>query len=513
MLCTLAVAGAVMPGTTATADLRMTAAVRTAVARAEHPDLREIPGVPTARSSPEPLLAARRAARDAAPATAATTAALQQHMAHELRLAGMQSGAYVYDMSTGRALFAERATQRHPPASVEKLYTAVTALERMGPTAQLETAVLGVGHLAPGGVWQGALYLYGGGDPTFGSTAFIRSRYGGVGTSVSTLAEQLKAQGIRRVTGKVYGDESYFDSLRGEPSSGYAWDPFLEGDLSALAFNRGETGRETDPPSPHAPAAYAARQLRAALRAVGVAVPGGGGAATTPAGAVRLAGAPSPTIAQLLSLTLPPSDNFFAETLLKDLGARFGGASPGVIGPNPGVIGPNPGATPTSPGGTTPAPEGTTTSPSATTSPAAASPAQVTGTTARGAKVVRETIAELGVHPKVVDGSGLSEEDQTSPYEVVTLLNQIAHTELGTILRGDLAVAGHTGTLAERMRGTAAAGRCEAKTGTLTGVSNLAGYCTAADGDELAFAFFNDGISTAAAHTLQDNMAITLADY
>jgi D-alanyl-D-alanine carboxypeptidase/D-alanyl-D-alanine-endopeptidase (penicillin-binding protein 4) len=139
--------------------------------------------------------------------------------------------------------------------------------------------------------------------------------------------------------------------------------------------------------------------------------------------------------------------------------------------------------------------------------------ALATGTTAGGAAVTRQTLAELGIHPKVVDGSGLSREDRTSPYEVVTLLNEMAHTELGTILRADMAVAGHTGTLAERMRGTAAAGRCEGKTGTLTGVSNLAGYCTAADGDELAFAFFDDGISIGAAHTLQDNMAITLANY
>ena len=267
------------------------------------------------------MLAAGHPARAGA-ATAAGTAALQQHMAHELDLAGTQSGAYVYDMTTGKPLFAERATQHHPPASVEKLYTAVTALERMGPAARLETTVLGVGHLAPGGVWEGDLYLRGSGDPTFGSSAFIRSRYGGVGTSVSELAAQLKGQGVRRVTGKVYGDESYFDSLRGEPSSGYAWDPFLEGDLSAVAFNRGETGTEK---SAHAPAAYAARQLRAALRHDGVTVEQGGGAATTPPGAAKLAGGLSPTIEQLLGLTLPPSDNFFAETLLKDLGARFGG--------------------------------------------------------------------------------------------------------------------------------------------------------------------------------------------
>ena len=81
-----------------------------------------------------------------------------------------------------------------------------------------------------------------------GARAFIRSHYGGVGTAVSALATQLeRTQGIRRVTGSVDGDESYFDSLRGEPSSGYASDPFLEGNLSALAFNRGETGRATNP--------------------------------------------------------------------------------------------------------------------------------------------------------------------------------------------------------------------------------------------------------------------------
>ncbi|HWX44417.1 MAG TPA: D-alanyl-D-alanine carboxypeptidase/D-alanyl-D-alanine-endopeptidase [Solirubrobacteraceae bacterium] len=389
-------------------------------------------------------------------------AALHGYLAHELRLAGRLSGGYVYDMTSGQTLFSERAEDRRAPASVEKLYTATTALERMGPAAQLETTVLGVGQLAPGGVWEGSLYLHGGGDPTFGSTGFIHSHYGGVGSSVATLATQIATtDGIRRVTGGVWGDESYLDSLRGEPSSGYAFDPYLEGVLSGLAFNRGQSGFER---GPHAPAAFAARELRAALRAAGVTVartPARSGAAVTPAGAVRLAGVSSPTVAQLLSLTLPPSDNFFAETLLKDLGARFGGA----------------------------------------------------GTTAAGADAVRATLAELGVHPQVVDGSGLSRADQTSPYEVVVLLNALAHTTIGTTLREDMAVAGRTGTLSERMRGTAAAGRCEGKTGTLTGVSNLAGYCEAANGEELAFAFFTDGIGTATAHVLQDNMTVSLARY
>jgi serine-type D-Ala-D-Ala carboxypeptidase/endopeptidase (penicillin-binding protein 4) len=387
-------------------------------------------------------------------------AELQGDFSHQLALAGPADGAYVYDLTAKQAVFSERATTMRPPASVEKLYTATTALEEMGASTRLATTVLGVGHMAPGGVWEGSLYLRGGGDPTFGSTSFIHSHYGGVGASVSALVSQLvHTDGIHRITGSIEGDESYFDSLRGEPSSDYAWDPFLEGTLSALAFNRGETGTET---GPHAPAAFAARALWGALKADGVSIHGGSGAATTPADAAQLAVVQSPTVAQLLALMLPPSDNFFAETLVKDLGARYGGA----------------------------------------------------GTTAAGAAVVSKTVATLlGIHPHVVDGSGLSEEDRTSPYQVADLLVELAPTPIGAVLRNSLAVAGHTGTLELRMRDTRAAGRCQGKTGTLTGVSNLVGYCQAADGHTLAFAIFTDGIPIESAHTFQDNMAITVADY
>jgi serine-type D-Ala-D-Ala carboxypeptidase/endopeptidase (penicillin-binding protein 4) len=384
--------------------------------------------------------------------------ALTAQLSHELKIAGPSSGAYVLDLTTEAPLFSERADSSRPPASVEKLYTAATALELMGPEATLATTVLASGHPGPGGRWEGNLYLRGGGDPTFGSAAFVASHYGGQGMTVSELAGLVRAAGIRSVTGSVNGDESYFDSLRGEPASGYALDSDLEGDLSALAFNRGATGSQG---GAHAPAAYAALQLRGALRAEGVVVHGGG-AASAPPGATVVATAASPTLATLLGLTLAPSDNFFAETLLKDLGARYGGA----------------------------------------------------GTTAAGAHVVKSTIAHyFGIHPYLLDGSGLSHSDHTTPKQVVTLLKTLAHSPLGTSLRKELAVAGRTGTLSERMRHTPASGRCQAKTGTLIGVSNLAGYCQALNGDILAFAFFTDGIETGRAHRIQDNMAITLARY
>ncbi len=396
-------------------------------------------------------------AASTAPAALAQNS-LEAPLAHEMRLAGAESGAYVYDLTKATTLFSERAEVPHPPASVEKLYTATTALELMGPEATLATSVIGTGHPGPDGRWEGNLYLKGGGDPTFGSASFVEARYGGQGATVTKLAALVKAAGIKEVTGNVDGDDSWFDSLRGDPYSDYAPDPELEGELSGLSFNRGETGSEG---GLHAPAAYAALQLRGALRAEGIKVHGGA-AAVAPVDATMVATEPSPNLATLLGLTLPPSDNFFAETLIKDIGARFGGA----------------------------------------------------GTTAAGAAVVRTTIAkDFGLHPYLIDGSGLSHSDHTTPKQVVELLTALAHNPLGTTLRNDLAVAGQTGTLSERMRHTPASGRCRAKTGTLNGVSNLAGYCESAGGDILAFAFFNDGIETYAAHTIQDNMAITLARY
>jgi D-alanyl-D-alanine carboxypeptidase/D-alanyl-D-alanine-endopeptidase (penicillin-binding protein 4) len=169
---------------------------------------------------------------------------------------------------------------------------------------------------------------------------------------------------------------------------------------------------------------------------------------------------PSPTVAQLLGLMLPPSDNFFAETLLKDLGALYGSG----------------------------------------------------GTTARGSSVVAQAIAStFGFTPRIVDGSGLSRADRTSPFQVVSMLAALNGTPTGQVLRESLAVAGKTGTLEKRMRHTAADGRCQGKTGTLTGASNLVGYCQSAGGHLLAFAIFNDGISTTAAHIFQDHMTISIA--
>jgi serine-type D-Ala-D-Ala carboxypeptidase/endopeptidase (penicillin-binding protein 4) len=412
------------------------------------------------RRSLLPLLLLLLCCAPASAAGAPGTAALQALLGREMHIAGHSSGSYVYDLTTRTPLFAANSTHASSPASVEKLYTSTTALLLLGPEARLSTTVLGSGGLDAEGTWHGPLYLRGGGDPTFGSSAFIGSTYAGQGASVGALAQQLFAFGIRRVEGAIVGDESFLDSLRGGPTTGYAQDTEVEGTLSGLSFNRGEIGHQH---GPHAPAAYAALQLLHALRALHIAVTQGIAAGPTPATATqRLAVVQSPPLATLLGLMDRSSDNFFAETLIKDLGAFFGGA----------------------------------------------------GSTPAGAAVVRNTmIQRLGVHPIVVDGSGLSHSDRTSPLDVTSLLVALSGTTFGPILRGDLAVAGRSGTLIRRMRGTTAQGRCQAKTGTLNGVSNLAGWCQSLSGHTLAFCFLIDGDSELVAHRLQDTMAIALSRY
>jgi D-alanyl-D-alanine carboxypeptidase/D-alanyl-D-alanine-endopeptidase (penicillin-binding protein 4) len=133
------------------------------------------------------------------------------------------------------------------------------------------------------------------------------------------------------------------------------------------------------------------------------------------------------------------------------------------------------------------------------------------GTTARGAAVVEDTAAELfDLDPTIVDGSGLSRRDASSPHQVVDLL---AGKFSDTAFFGSLAIAGQSGTLETRLRGAATNGNCRGKTGTLSDVSNLAGYCRTAGGDTLAFAIMNNRISPYTAHVIQDKMVAALSRY
>jgi D-alanyl-D-alanine carboxypeptidase/D-alanyl-D-alanine-endopeptidase (penicillin-binding protein 4) len=169
------------------------------------------------------LFAALPPAAAADPAQRALTR-LQKAIAANLRKAGGTSSALVVDSTTGATLYSAGATTPMLPASLQKLYTTSAVLDLYGPSATLQTDVLGTGSLTPNGTWDGDLYLLGGGDPTFGDATFDAAAYG-TGATVQQLAADLRADGVRAVSGSIIGDGSRSTrcAARRRPSCGRTW--------------------------------------------------------------------------------------------------------------------------------------------------------------------------------------------------------------------------------------------------------------------------------------------------
>ena len=196
-------------------------------------------------------------------------ATLASSLNSTIRHAGGHSGAYVLDLDTGSSLFSYSPDVGRLPASVEKLYTTSTALLRLRREHHADDLHLGVGTLN-NGHWTGTLYIKGGGDPTFGSASFDHFAYGGGATMQRLVANLIRTQGITSIQGRVIGDESYFDSLRGTPATGFRFSTDVEGSLSALVYNRGLINQGSS--YVLHPALFAAQQFVSALRSAGVKV-------------------------------------------------------------------------------------------------------------------------------------------------------------------------------------------------------------------------------------------------
>jgi D-alanyl-D-alanine carboxypeptidase/D-alanyl-D-alanine-endopeptidase (penicillin-binding protein 4) len=131
--------------------------------------------------------------------------------------------------------------------------------------------------------------------------------------------------------------------------------------------------------------------------------------------------------------------------------------------------------------------------------------------------VVNQLIRKVGLNPthyKVADGSGLSLYNYvTAELEVALLRYAFRIDQIYLHLYPSLPVAGEDGTLKRRMKGTFAAGNVHAKTGTLTCITSLAGYCTAANGHRLAFSIINQGVlNDADGRSFQDRVCAALCE-
>ena len=239
-----------------------------------------------------------------------------------------------------------------------------------------------------------------------------------------SLAAQLRSAGIRHVTGGIVGDESYFDARR----TVAGWKPSFyiqeSPPLSALVVNRARVGGFVT----RTPALAAATAFRTTLRSAGIVVDGAATIGHVDDFSSPLAQIESPTLGSIIRFMDRESDNFTAELLLKQLGA--------VVLDR--------------------------------------------GTSAAGASVVMQTLAEAGVPMsgvRVVDGSGLSRLDRLTANAVAAVLRAAWNDPVvRPAFVAALPVAGVNGTLEDRFRKPPARGRVLAKTGTTSDASALSGY-------------------------------------
>ena len=333
------------------------------------------------------------------------------------------------------------------PASTAKLLTATAALDVLGPTFKFETKA--VSDQAPDNATLDRLWLVGSGDPVL-ATADFRTylasqpeQKGFTTTSLESLADAIVAKGVKRIPGGIIGDDSRYDTQRYVPTwaASYRTDPEI-GPLGALTVNDGYQVKGPNKVVPVSdPALYAATELTNLLTARGVQVGPPSAHTKAPDAATPVASVLSPSLHDILAASLTTSDNLAAELLAKELGVHASGQ----------------------------------------------------GTTAAGTQVIASTLTRLGIPTAgltLADASGLDRGDRSTCTTLARVLDLAETPQFQTILQG-LPVAGENGTLADRLAGTPLAGKLKAKTGTLNGVSGLAGLLDG--GRPLRFALLVNG--------------------
>lgn len=426
---------------------------------------------------------------------------------------GMLVGYEVYSLDRHRAVASLQERKTFVPGSTLKLLVSAALIDRWPREMRIPTELYIDGSVA-GGVLRGDVILKGYGDPSL------------TVDKLDQLAQSLAKKGIRKMTGDIVVDDTYFDQVR--LGTSWMWDdepyPF-SAQIGALSVNGntvrikvapgrlGQPPRVSVSPSPdyvrvvnravteegdnqnlsitrtrgknelvisgkmgidhpaltvkrtiEEPGLFTGYVFRESLQKKGILA---GKKASIVAGevsarAVRVSQILSPPIDQLLRHMIKKSDNFYAEMLLKLLGAREMGEGSAEAG-------------------------------------------------IRAIQSFARDRAGMNLQFRQVDGSGLSRQDAISPGHFIQLLKTMDKHPARERFWSMLPVAGVDGTLKNRMIGTPAEKRVRAKTG---GEFGLIGIATARSGERFAFSVLIKGAQKKAlAKALQDRIAITLATY
>lgn len=424
--------------------------VRPAPVRALLGDPSATPSPTASPPPPEPVLGD---VAGTSPPTAAGLAAAVDGLAADPRVG--QLSASIVDVASGESLYDRDGQTPKVPASVNKLVTAAAVLAARGPAHRLVTR-------AVQGSEPGEVVLVGAGDPTLAVDG--GDTYRGA-ARLDKLAEQVKrALGSTRPA-RVLVDSSVFTGA----TLGPGWDSDIAlygygAPITGLMVNGGRVRPKQQAPRFRQPD-LAAGQAFAKLLGVPTNAVTIGQAAQ---GAAELGSVRSLSVLRLVEIMLRDSDNVVAEALARQVALARGGEAS------------FPGA----------------------------------------ARAVREVLAELGLPTEQVqlsDGSGLSRDNRLTTALLAGLLTVAAgddNVKLSGLFAG-LPVAGYSGTLHDRFIGEsgAAVGLVRAKTGTLNGVSALAGVVPDADGRLLSFSLIANGVpgGAYAAELVLDRIAAALA--
>lgn len=355
-------------------------------------------------------------------------------------------GIKVVAVETGEVIYVKNAHKLHHPASTTKLFTAATALAKLGSDYQFETILYTDTTMDAKVV--GNIYLKGKANPLLQSDDIVK------------LCDALAQTGVKTIKGNIVVDETYFDTVREGP--GWMWDdkPLR---ISALSI------RSIEPdPNTSSRAIACGHHLKNTLMQKSINVIGEVVLGTVPSDARSVATHLSSPLADIIKLMNKPSDNWIAEMLFKTIGAEVKGEP---------------------------------------------------GTWKKGRETVTEFLGEIMGEPpahRFVDGSGLSRYNLLNTELVTKLLIYMYHNfELMPEYMASLPIAGVDGTLKNRMQGMYAEKTLRAKTGTLSGVSALAGYTKTAEGEVFAFGILISHYvgSAATARGIQDKIGNYLARF
>lgn len=431
-----------------------------------------------------------------------------------------QLGVSIVEVSTGRVVYERKASTALIPASNTKLLTTAAALVALGPGYQFETPILVRGEVVDG-VLQGDLAVVGGGDPNFSGRD-----YGGDSLAIfKQWARRLASSGIHHVRDDVLLVDGLFDRQMIHPSwPRDQLDRWYEAPVSALSFNdncvlvrmrpgavghparvdifpevgamslmnRSRTthggrswlmlGRGGDAPvlelsgtistrnggwerwvTVEDPLRYFAAALKTGFEREGLTIEGEiRGVRHLAPGEWRQVMVQRSDLLSAIEVTNKRSQNFYAESILKVLGARACGE----------------------------------------------------GSWRSGTGAVRDILTRLGVPDdyRQVDGSGMSRANRIAPRHLTTLLVLMTRHRYGGDFLRSLPFAGEEGlNWEDRLAEPPYAGNVFAKTGSLRGVSALSGYAKSRSGTLYAFSILMNGVrSQSQAHALQNAIVRTL---